>query len=187
MNNYIQDKTVDVITYPCSNLSESLLLVKGAPASRCELKWYVWFWNTVYCKNIYIVHALLYSGNVLFYPYPSGLFPWHWGNHMIALVPVKQTQMIWLNHSHESLGSLWYIASTKQSITKPCLCCMGYTVCVWVRCAPCIFMCHIHALPSHVYVSQDKFTHAYLCWKTALLCAYLCVPGKCSLWIFVHS
>ena len=24
-----------------------------------------------------------------FYPYPSGLLHWHWGNHMIAPVPVK--------------------------------------------------------------------------------------------------
>ena len=23
------------------------------------------------------------------YPYPSGLLHWHWGNHMIAPVPVK--------------------------------------------------------------------------------------------------
>ena len=41
---------------------------------------------------MYMVFALLYfaavcSGGLC--PYPSGLLHWHWGNHMIAPVPVK--------------------------------------------------------------------------------------------------
>ena len=31
-----------------------------------------------------------------FYPYASGLLRWHWGNRMIALVPVKQPWRIWV-------------------------------------------------------------------------------------------
>ena len=43
---------------------------------------------------------LLWFGNGWFYPYPSGLFHWHWGNHMIAPVPAKQPWRIWVNKSH---------------------------------------------------------------------------------------
>ena len=32
----------------------------------------------------------------LFSPYPSGLLHWHWGNHMIAPVPVKKPWRIWM-------------------------------------------------------------------------------------------
>ena len=33
------------------------------------------------------------------YPYHSGLLHWHWGNHMIAPVPVKLPWMIWVKHT----------------------------------------------------------------------------------------
>ena len=35
-------------------------------------------------------------GTGQFYPYPSGLLHWHWGNHTIAPVPVKQPWRIWV-------------------------------------------------------------------------------------------
>ena len=38
-----------------------------------------------------------------FYPYPSGLLHWHWGNHTIAPVPVKQPWGIWLKALHASV------------------------------------------------------------------------------------
>ena len=34
-----------------------------------------------------------------FYLYPSALLHWHWGNHMISPVPVKQTWMICVKHN----------------------------------------------------------------------------------------
>ena len=34
-----------------------------------------------------------------FYPYPSGLLHWHWGNHVTVPVPVKQPLRIWVNIS----------------------------------------------------------------------------------------
>ena len=57
-----------------------------------------------------------------FAPYPSGLLHWHWGNHMIAPVSVKQPWRIWVNATRTD-----NIATTKQSTTKPCTYCMEYT------------------------------------------------------------
>ena len=37
--------------------------------------------------------------SVRFYTYPSCLLHWHWGNHMIAPVPVKQTWRICVKHN----------------------------------------------------------------------------------------
>ena len=37
-----------------------------------------------------------------FYEYSSGLLHWHWGNHMIAPVPVKLPCRIWVNKSLQS-------------------------------------------------------------------------------------
>ena len=42
----------------------------------------------------------LWFGTVV-YRYSSGLLHWHWGNHMIVPVPVKQLWRIWVNTSHE--------------------------------------------------------------------------------------
>ena len=56
------------------------------------------------------------------YPYPSGLLYWHWGNHMIAPVPVKQPWRIWVNKSHESTTHCW----CNQDITKPLIYFMGH-------------------------------------------------------------
>ena len=39
------------------------------------------------------------------YPYPSGLLHWHWGNHMIPPVPVKQPWRIWANDLYESTNN----------------------------------------------------------------------------------
>ena len=56
------------------------------------------YWYTQQGWNCYKVLASLFlqwSCTDLFYPYPSGLLHWHWGNHMIAPVPVKQPWRIW--------------------------------------------------------------------------------------------
>ena len=60
------------------------------------------------------------------YPYPSGSLHWHWGNHMIAPVSVKQPWRIWVNASYEATRTD-NIGTTKQSTTKPCTYCMEYT------------------------------------------------------------
>ena len=56
------------------------------------------------------------------YPYFSGLLHWHWGNHMIAPVPVNQPWRIWVNVSCEAP---W---TTKSSMTKLCACFREFTV-----------------------------------------------------------
>ena len=52
-----------------------------------------------------------------FYPYPLGLLHKHWGNHKIALVPVKQPWRIWLNVSYIATRSNT-ITTTNQSTTN---------------------------------------------------------------------
>ena len=54
----------------------------------------------------------------LYWTYPSGLLPWHWGNHMIAPVPVKQPWRIWVNVPESAIN--WNNkTTTNQSTTKP--------------------------------------------------------------------
>ena len=57
-----------------------------------------------------------------FYPYPSGFLHWHWGNHTIAPVPVKEPSRIWVNVSCELT---W---TDNITTTKPCLYSMGCTL-----------------------------------------------------------
>ena len=52
-----------------------------------------------------IVCVLLWLGTGRFYPYPSGLLHWHWGNLPIAPAPVKHPWRIWVNDLHESSKS----------------------------------------------------------------------------------
>ena len=57
---------------------------------------------------------------------PLGLLHWHWGNHMIAPVPVKQPWRIWENQSYGSIEK--YIDTTKHSTTRICAYFMGCTI-----------------------------------------------------------
>ena len=41
-------------------------------------------------SNVNVWLCLDVIGTGWYYPYPSGLLHWHWGNHMIAPVPVEQ-------------------------------------------------------------------------------------------------
>ena len=63
-------------------------------------------YNTYMPRNIFTWFTLcgvqLWSTSDPFYPYPSGLHHWHWGNRMIAPVSVKQPWSLWVNMSHES-------------------------------------------------------------------------------------
>ena len=42
-------------------------------------------------------HAVLWCSISQFYPHSLGLLYWHWGNHLIASVPVKQPWSVWAN------------------------------------------------------------------------------------------
>ena len=74
---------------------------------------------------------LRFSTDIL-YPYPSGLLHWHWGNHMIAPVPVKQPWRIWANGFYINLQWTFYITTTKQSTAKPCANFMGYNLSLFI-------------------------------------------------------
>ena len=53
--------------------------------------------------------ASLWLGICWCYPYPSGLLHWHWGNLMIAPVPVKLPWGIWVDRPRESMGTSQWI------------------------------------------------------------------------------
>ena len=81
-------------------------------------------------RNIHTVFTLLCFVMImhwLIFPYPTGLLHWHCGNLTIAPVPAKQPWWIWINTSFEFIMND-YIATTKQSTTKPCAYFLGYTV-----------------------------------------------------------
>ena len=54
----------------------------------------------IYAHGAWFCCLLLWFDLRRLYPYPSGLLHWHWGNHMIAPVPVKQSWKIWIDISH---------------------------------------------------------------------------------------
>ena len=70
---------------------------------------------------VVVIHWLIFT-------YPSGLLHWHCGNLTIAPVSAKQPWWIWINTSCEFIMNDC-ITTTKQSTTKPCAYCLGYTVC----------------------------------------------------------
>ena len=54
--------------------------------------WSLYTGFTIYIYKWSVCSAIISS----IYLYPSGLLHWHWGNHMIAPVPVKQPWRIWV-------------------------------------------------------------------------------------------
>ena len=75
--------------------------------------------TTTHHKNYVHDLGFVVLGNGQFYPYPSGLPHWHWGNRAIAPVLVKWPWIIRENNSYESIGN-YDLTGTKQSTTKPC-------------------------------------------------------------------
>ena len=107
-------------------------------------------------RHMGMVYALLWFGDSPFYPYPSGLLHWHWGNLMIAPVPVKQPWKIWVNRSHESIRSSWYNHNkTKHSKTQ-----QNYVYILWD-----VFQLHHLKLPvrSHAQHFVSYSFHCYVC------------------------
>ena len=72
-----------------SSTTGAIISTSGEAESQTETQYIPWI--------MHVVHTLLWFRIGWFYPYPLGLFHWHWGNHMIAPVPVKQLQRIWVN------------------------------------------------------------------------------------------
>ena len=68
---------------------------------------------------------LLCSGQ--FYPYPSGLLHWHWGNHVIAPVPVKQPWRI-CKIDPKNLLRTDNRTKTKCHTTRSCAYVIGHNV-----------------------------------------------------------
>ena len=71
-----------------------------------------------------VCYVLLLSCDWCIFPYSSGLLHWHWGNHMIAPVPVNQPWRIWDKYIRSINWELWY----HQNKTKQ-------TICIFMRCA----------------------------------------------------
>ena len=78
-------------------------------------------------KSIQIVHpknygncpcfiVLLWFGTGQYYPFLSRLLHWHWGNRMIAPVPVKQPWMVWVQKLHKSLNNCDMVAQNSGYI-----------------------------------------------------------------------
>ena len=44
-------------------------------------------------------------GLIRFWPYLSGLLQWHWNNHAIVPVPLKQSWRIWVNQAREFINN----------------------------------------------------------------------------------
>ena len=63
-----------------------------------------------------------------FYPYPSGLLYWHWGNHIAIILPVKQAWRIWvmnqINHSSLWPGDAIWRRGTRSTLAQVMACCL---------------------------------------------------------------
>ena len=127
-------------------------------------------------RNIETVHT--FCGLVLldFYPYPSGLLHWHWGNHTIAPVSVKQPRRIWVNGSHGSPNYYWYNLN-QQNISKLCAYSMGY---IQVHKITPVFMGR-QADDIYIYVCPTIFTYVRWSSKTRDICWFNSLTSIISL------
>ena len=66
------------------------------------------------CTWFTVCMDLLWMCTGLFDPYHWELLHWHWGNHMIAPVPVKQPSRIWVNTNHMNPSRTVDITAPKQ-------------------------------------------------------------------------
>ena len=75
---------------------------------------YIWRNMSAVCAWLYSV-VIWYSQ---FFIYPSGWLHWHWGNHMIAPMPVKPPWRIWINkRTFRTCNTPWTV---EISIQKWC-------------------------------------------------------------------
>ena len=79
---------------------------------------YCWYNDSIsqkLCTRFMLCCVFLSFGTGWFYLYPSGLLHWHWGNHTIAPVPVKQPWRIWINGSYKSANEWRHYHKTKNN------------------------------------------------------------------------
>ena len=77
--------------------------------------------NLLTCPLLFLLFLKVLSGFMGWhYPYPSGFLHWHWGNHVIAPVPVKQPWRIWvkstLNQPQQNTQSMKGVSSSWDSV-----------------------------------------------------------------------
>ena len=79
--------------------------ISAAPFAMIWHQWYLYEPQYIpqIIHNILLCCVLLWFGTD---PHPSGLLHWHWGNHSIAPVPMKQPWKIWANKSYISTMNL---------------------------------------------------------------------------------
>ena len=107
---------------------------------------------------MHIAHALLCLGASLLNPYPSGLLPWHWGNHMIAPVPVKQPWRTCINTPEPAIN--WNNkTTTNQSTTKPCIYFMGCDI--LPECLGAVTQFSYFLVIHNVHMSHDVCTSTF--------------------------
>ena len=80
MDNHILVCVLNIAAFP-SNLGQNIIEINGVQ--------YI-------AKIMQIGGALLWLCARQFHPNPSGLVPWHWGNHMMAPVPMKHYRYRWI-------------------------------------------------------------------------------------------
>ena len=80
--------------------------------STCFRKICTYFCCASFCCGYIIIHSRLIW---FIYAYPSGLLHWHWGNHMIAPVPVKYSWRVWV----KSTGVLFQDVKDLANSWKP--------------------------------------------------------------------
>ena len=99
--------------------SITAVAIVGSKAHSCHFSVFYWYTEYVqkWCTGFLLCCVLLCFGTGWFYPYPSGLLHWHWGNHMIAPVPVKQPWRIWANKSFDIISN-GNLNSTTITISK---------------------------------------------------------------------
>ena len=89
--------------------------------------------SPIFFKIYFIIHGLYFPRSIhrvhtlcfvavwfwLLSPVYSGLFHWHWGNHIIAPVPVKQPWRIWVIDYMNPLGTCIVMTSISSRVPDP--------------------------------------------------------------------
>ena len=88
-----------------------------------HLSCFIFLWITLFRFILNISSVLLC---VTDFPYSLGLLDWHWGNHMIAPVPVKQPWGIWVNGPYWSWEK-WHNHNKTQQSKKKNIPVIGFT------------------------------------------------------------
>ena len=84
-------------------------------------------WNSFKPKNLHTLHTfLMWLETSEFYPYPSRLLQWHWGNHIGASEITIKDMGKWIAWTHKKL--LYDHNNNKKGGTELCASFIGHTV-----------------------------------------------------------